>query len=1583
MTDLGKLGAAYVEIRASLDKLEKDFATVQNKTSAAMKKIGAGLQSAGRTMTASITLPAVGLGAAILKSAGDFEAAMNSVSGITSATGEQFEALKEKAKKLGAETQFSASEAAKAMKFLGMAGFDTDQILGSMDATLQLAAASEMDLGSAADTVSNIMTGYRLNVEDLSHANDVLVKTITSTNTDMGQLGEAFKYAGPVAASAGVSFEETAAILGTMGNAGIQASMAGTSLRGALSRMLSPTKQVREAMAKAGITFKDAEGRLRPLDQIIKDLEPHADDAGLMMELFGLRAGPAMGAVVSQGADNLKRLKGELETVGNVTKKLADIQMKGFNGAMKELKSAAEAVFIAIGESGLLSSMADFAKSVAAWFRDLAQTNPRLLKLGVLIAGVAAAIGPLLLVAGTLITSFGAIAGVLGGVAGTGLIASLAGPAGLIIALVSVVSAIASVVKEGSALGKFTRDTSQMFRSMGDKLSRVWGVIKDSAAKVWESVKGVIESVIKAIDAIWSKHGKTITIVVTALWDNITSIFEAVLRTLGDVLSGGLDVLSGLIKTFVGVVTLDWDLFADGMKDIFTGIWKAVSGIMAGAWDIVSIPLKNFVTAISTAWDSFNAWMTERWGVGWDIVKTIVSSVISIIVEKIKVFVDTVKPIWDGFTGALSSAWDTMWSFIGEKTVEAKEPVKKGVDEINQKMTDATASMEETKDESAALATMVSENLVPKIEKASTGFSEMATKTGDAKDEIEKIRKKFAETIRPADDLEKELSALIGHFDERQILEVYGDMIIRIADEHKKLNGEDSLPATVSYLYAQAKAAKEATDKLADLEKQHEKTRKEFDKFLDNAEKKMGTISQTLPELEIKIGESAYKIPELMADATDEGLGVLGQFLTKAIELFKGWKSGLKGIFSNLFTGLFGEKITGFMGKLFGEKGPLSGVASFLSGIFSKGKLEKLMGGLGSLTGGGIGSLIGTGLGKLTGGIGSLIGKGAGKLAGGLGSLAGGGIGSLIGMGAGKLAGLLFSSLATGGIGALVGVGAEKLIKWISGLFKKDPSKAGGKEAARDFGVTIGGTDLRSFAQNLGLVEDVWKGIRKDLESSPAFFKEILLPAAEAQGTVEQLIGSFSRLQTSWGTFDISSAVREAVETGDYERFNKEFEKIFSTSERLREALPNFAEILGGPIIELSGGAGGFIPATGERGTRTGRVSSETERKLTEALSKLEKDISDANTELDRLVGMKDRLSGLVDSLVETGEASDELRSIWEEMGGSISALNDAAQLPGLRQQQQNIQRLQEYFNKFIPVQLDAIDNFIQTGKITEELSRKILDAGGDLQKFEKYSQVAGARETFAELTEQFKETGVFSGELFKIMQRFGDADTKVALAKLLQGLAMGQTTVTEFAQSSEENAALIQGYLENAAGNIESAFGKAGLGVAEELGKMEKTTEEKIAEIMDKLSQQMMLVNQNLSKSIEDQTAAIEKAQEQQGELVRMFQEGLTKSFNKLADSILGIVDEIKPDPIEIKIDTSQVRKEFERVRGDLTKRGFQIPLNYTPGVNRDREPIGRNNMNINFSINALDGKSVERSVRDVILPQIERTVRNRRTGI
>lgn len=297
----------------------------------------------------------------VVSAAADFEQSMNRVGVLTGATDTQFKALEAQAKELGRTTQFSASQAADAMGFLGMAGFDTEQIFGAMPGTLQLAAAAQMDLARAADITSNVMSGYGMEVEQLGHVNDVLVKSFTSANTDLAQLGEAMKYAGPVAKSAGVQFEETAAALSLMGNAGIQGSMAGTSLRGAISRVLTPTKQMRSAMQQAGLQFTNAEGRLLPLADIIEQLEPHAEDAGLFMELFGQRAGPAMAALVSQGSDELRRLDRDLQGSAGTAGRVADAQMQGFEGAMRRMRSATEGVAIAIGErlNPSLQSMVD------------------------------------------------------------------------------------------------------------------------------------------------------------------------------------------------------------------------------------------------------------------------------------------------------------------------------------------------------------------------------------------------------------------------------------------------------------------------------------------------------------------------------------------------------------------------------------------------------------------------------------------------------------------------------------------------------------------------------------------------------------------------------------------------------------------------------------------------------------------------------------------------------------------------------------------------------------------------------------------------------------------------------------------------------------------------------------------------------------------------------------------------------------------------------------------------------------------------------------------------------------------------
>lgn len=284
------------------------------------------------------------------RAAGNFEAAMIKVRVLSGATGEQFQALERQALELGRTTQFTASQAADAQGFLAMAGFKTDQILGAMPGTLQLAAAAQMDLGRSADIVSNILSGYRLEVADLGRVNDVLVQAFSSSNTDLQQLGEALKYAGPVASAAGIRFEEAAAALGLMGNAGIQGSMAGTSLRGAISRVLNPTAAMTRTMRQAGLRFTDAQGRMLPLVEVVRQLEPHAEDAGLMMELFGQRAGPAMAALVSQGSSSLAQFDRELQNSGGRAQEVADSRMQGLDGAMRRFSSAAEGAQIAFGK---------------------------------------------------------------------------------------------------------------------------------------------------------------------------------------------------------------------------------------------------------------------------------------------------------------------------------------------------------------------------------------------------------------------------------------------------------------------------------------------------------------------------------------------------------------------------------------------------------------------------------------------------------------------------------------------------------------------------------------------------------------------------------------------------------------------------------------------------------------------------------------------------------------------------------------------------------------------------------------------------------------------------------------------------------------------------------------------------------------------------------------------------------------------------------------------------------------------------------------------------------------------------------
>lgn len=464
------LGSALLILGTDDRQLKKGM----KKSLQRVKNMGAAMRNVGRFMTLSLTAPIIGFGAAILKVAADFEKGMNQVKALTGATGKELEMLSDQAKKLGATTQFSAGEAADAMGFLAQAGLKANEIFATMPATLNLAAASGNDLATTADQMTNIMQGFGLESSEAANVSDVLTNAFTNSNTNLTELAEAMSFAGPVASGFGISFEEAAAAMGLMGNAGIKASRAGTALSGALVRLANPAKEQAELMDELGLSVFDSQGKLFSLVNVLEQLERGGATTADMMKLFGQRAGPAMAAVLKQGSIALKEFTIKLEDSGGKAKEIADVQMKGLSGAMKSLKSALEAVAIAIAETGLIKWATDIATAVAKWVREIAKSNPAILKWGVIIAGVIAVAGPLLLLLGSFVAVIG----------------SILSPIGLLIAGIGLL--IAAIIGIGIAAWVFKDDIIDAFNA-----------VKKFAIDWWQELKRrVFGAFIAAIDAI-------------------------------------------------------------------------------------------------------------------------------------------------------------------------------------------------------------------------------------------------------------------------------------------------------------------------------------------------------------------------------------------------------------------------------------------------------------------------------------------------------------------------------------------------------------------------------------------------------------------------------------------------------------------------------------------------------------------------------------------------------------------------------------------------------------------------------------------------------------------------------------------------------------------------------------------------------------------------------------------------------------------------------------------------------------------------------------------------------------------------
>lgn len=558
--------------------------TLRDQMSAALKTAQKNLQTAGKSIermgqqmstagSAMLPLSAAvsAFGYVALDTFADFEKGMNRVRAVTGATGTDFAALDKQAQQLGATTVFTAREAAEAMGFLGLAGFKVNEILGAMPGTLQLASAGAMDVGRAADITAKVLRGYGFDVAEISRVNDVLVKSFTTANTDLVQLGDAFRYAGPIAKLAGMQFEETSAALSLMADAGFQSTMGGTALRGAISRLSGAVPAVTKQLKALGIEALDpTTGKMKPLVDVLRMLEKAGLDTAQVMQLFGQRAGPAMGALIERGSVELEAFTKKLVESGGTADRIANIQLEGLKGKFVLLESAVEGAMIAIGKAlspsvtPVVEKLTDWANAVrdkvvpefqampksvqtatAAILAMVAVAAPALIGLGAVIRGVGFALGGLGIAAGGVAKLTGVFSGIAAFFTG---------------------SAWSSAILGTSALTKPLRFLIDSIMALGLRVG-----IEQTAIRAWSII---MKGAGAAIGAVVSPIGLLI------------SAFAA--------LAGGLRWVTG-----------SWGFLTDPLKKaygLFTDIWLVVTTKLKPAIDDISTIISG---ALSPAFSGF------------------------------------------------------------------------------------------------------------------------------------------------------------------------------------------------------------------------------------------------------------------------------------------------------------------------------------------------------------------------------------------------------------------------------------------------------------------------------------------------------------------------------------------------------------------------------------------------------------------------------------------------------------------------------------------------------------------------------------------------------------------------------------------------------------------------------------------------------------------------------------------------------------------------------------------------------------------------------------------------------------------
>ena len=622
-SESAKLGQQMEVLRSRTDALNKAQQAQQRNMEA-------------RSAYRSQMLDAVALGAALVtpvRVAMGFEQAMAEVGAVSRASAEDMSVLTAQARELGAKTAWSASQAAEGMKYLAMAGFTTEQTLEAMPGMLDLASAGAVDLGRAADISSNILSGFNLEASEMGRVGDVLTNAFTASNTSLESLGESMKYVAPIAAATGTSIEEAAAMVGKLGDAGIQGSQAGTALRAVLNRIAAPAGNAQKTLDLLGIATQDAAGNMRPIIDVMGDIGRATEKMGtaqraeVVSTIFGLEAASAATVLMGQATSGaLDQFTEKLKETGSA-EEVARRQTDTTQGAMIRLGSALEAVAISVGNVLLppLAALADRVAVVTEKLSSWAEAHPLLTK--VLVGGTAAAIALKVATIG-LGYAWTFVKGPFL-MANTAFASARAG-----LALLQVQSAAT-----GSSAGLLTAAWSRMklgatgllaplkaaALSFWSMLPAIWATTTALLANPITWIVVGIGAAVAGLAIVIRKYWEPVAAYLGGVWDGIKAGFmpvitgvtsamtplEPVGRAIGNVLGyigGAIGSVVGWFKQLISPVTLAEDEF-ESISASGRSLGEVVGTVLGTAFNVLTFPIRAVVTAVGAVIDAFSAVM--------------------------------------------------------------------------------------------------------------------------------------------------------------------------------------------------------------------------------------------------------------------------------------------------------------------------------------------------------------------------------------------------------------------------------------------------------------------------------------------------------------------------------------------------------------------------------------------------------------------------------------------------------------------------------------------------------------------------------------------------------------------------------------------------------------------------------------------------------------------------------------------------------------------------------------------------------------------------------------------------------------